>query len=140
MYQIEEDTQPGQAEAPPPNRRTRRIWWRKLEEGVQLVVALLSGLIMLRVIFRAAAANPEHPIARTVYRSTAIFIRPFSGLAANPEIDPYVLEITSLLAIAVYLFLGWIAARLIRFLFSHITGTPRQASNKPQREREFTIR
>jgi uncharacterized protein YggT (Ycf19 family) len=82
---------------------TRFIWW---------ATGVLEGLIGLRVVLKLMAANPGNPFANFVYAITNIFLWPFQGLTATPQADGVILEISSVIAMMVYLLLAWVVVEL----------------------------
>ena len=88
-------------------KATRFIWW---------ATGIVEGLIGLRVILRVMAANPGNPFASFVYAITNVFLWPFQTLVANPSSDGIVLEISSVIAMMVYLVLAWVEIELLWLL------------------------
>ncbi len=86
---------------------TRFIWW---------ATGVVEGLIGLRVVLRMMAANPGNPFASFIYAITGLFLWPFQTLVANPRSDGIVLEISSVIAMMVYLVLAWIVVELLWLL------------------------
>jgi hypothetical protein len=74
---------------------------------VRLFVGIVEALIGARVVLRFIAANPDNAVAHLVYNTSAVFLAPFFGLTGSPAAGGSVLEIPSLIAMAVYAFLGW---------------------------------
>jgi len=85
-------------------KTTRFIWWG---------TAVLEGLIALRVALRMMAANPANPFANFVYALTSLFLWPFQTLTTNPAADGVVLEISSVIAMMVYLLLAWMIVEML---------------------------
>jgi uncharacterized protein YggT (Ycf19 family) len=75
-------------------------------------------LLGLRFLLRLIAANPNSPFARLIYNVTAPFLFPFEALTATPSAGAVVVEIPTLIAILVYLALGWVVVRLMWVLSS----------------------
>lgn len=88
---------------------TRFIWW---------ATGVVEGLIGLRILLRMMAANPGNPFANFIYAITDVFLWPFQTLVANPSSDGVVLEISSVIAMMVYLVLAWIVVELVWLLMS----------------------
>jgi uncharacterized protein YggT (Ycf19 family) len=89
----------------------------KLSHLIWLLFGIIQGLIGIRFLLKALAADPNNPFASLVYNTTDLFLWPFEGLIANPSANGMVLEITSLIAILVYALLAWAIWRLIWVLF-----------------------
>jgi YggT family protein len=90
----------------------------RVSQLVWLCVGIVDVLIGARVLLKLIAANPDNPFARFVYNTTAVFLAPFFGLTSNPAAGGSALELPSLIAMAVYAFLGWVVLRVVWLLFS----------------------
>jgi len=88
-------------------KTTRFIWW---------ATGIVEGLIGLRIVLRMMAANPGNPFASFVYAITNLFLWPFQTLVANPSSDGIVLEISSVIAMMVYLVFAWVLVELLWLL------------------------
>jgi hypothetical protein len=82
-----------------------------------LIFGTIQALIGVRILLKLLAANPNNPFASLVYNTTDLFLWPFEGLVTNPSADGLVLEITSIIAILVYLIIAWGISKLIWVLF-----------------------
>jgi YggT family protein len=80
---------------------------------------ILEGLIGLRIVLKLIDANAQNAFASFVYNITALFVAPFTGLIGNPAMGGNVLEITSLVALVVYVLVAAVIIRLIWLLFYH---------------------
>ncbi len=78
-----------------------------------LVLSLVEALLITRVILKLLAANPEAGFVRVIYDRSALFVAPFQGIFPTPATQNSVLELSSLVAIAVYAFIAWGIVRLI---------------------------
>lgn len=85
-------------------KATRFVWW---------FTGVVEGLIGLRVVLRMMAANPGNPFANFVYAVTNVFLWPFQTLTNNPSSDGVVLEVSSIIAMMVYLLLAWVFVELL---------------------------
>jgi uncharacterized protein YggT (Ycf19 family) len=98
------------------------LWLSKLSQVVWLLIGIIEILIGLRVILRLVAANPNNQFAAFIYNASAPFLAPFFGLVGSPALDGAVLEIASLIAMAVYLILGWLLVQIIWLAERPLTG------------------
>lgn len=89
----------------------------KLVQFIWLLVGSLESLIAFRMFLKVIGANPNSWFTWIVYRFTDLFVWPFQNIIANPSFGGHILEITSVIAMFVYLLLGLIAVRLIWLLF-----------------------
>jgi hypothetical protein len=109
--------------APPPVLRPVRRTTLLTEPGyraVQLVWLLLTvaeAFVALRVIFRAVSANPAAGFVRFVDMVAGVLVAPFHPIVADTRLGGGgVLEIGSLVAMAVFLAAALVLVRLIRIL------------------------
>jgi hypothetical protein len=109
--------------APPPVLRGVRRTTVLAEPGyraVQLVWLLLTvaeAFVALRVIFRAVSANPAAGFVRFVDTVAGVLVAPFHPVVADARLGGGgVLEIGSLVAMAVFLAAALVLVRLIRIL------------------------
>ncbi|MFO7679768.1 MAG: YggT family protein [Chloroflexota bacterium] len=91
--------------------------YRKRDRVIWLIAIILEILIAFRVFLKLIAANPESGFASFVYGVTAPFLAPFTGLTSTPSINGSVLEFSSIIAMAVYALLFWIALYAIRLIW-----------------------
>jgi hypothetical protein len=85
-------------------KATNLIWW---------FTGIVEGLIGLRVALRMIAANPGNPFANFIYTLSDIFLWPFQTLVNNPSSEGVVLEVSSIIAMIVYLLLAWVFVELL---------------------------
>jgi uncharacterized protein YggT (Ycf19 family) len=80
---------------------------------IYVLLGVVDGLIAIRVILKALVANIDAPFTGFVYQFTSSLVWPFHGIFANRELgNGGILEISSLIAIAVYLLAAWAIVRL----------------------------
>jgi uncharacterized protein YggT (Ycf19 family) len=92
--------------------RVQRVIW--------FVVALIDSLIAIRFFMKLLGASYSADFVRFMYGMTAPLVAPFRGIFQSSGSGSYVLEPESLIAIAIYLLIGWGVVSLIR-----IMATPR---------------
>jgi hypothetical protein len=85
-------------------KATNLIWW---------FTGIVEGLIGLRVVLRMMAANPGNPFANFIYTLSNVFLWPFQTLVNNPSSEGVVLEVSSIVAMIVYLLLAWVFVELL---------------------------
>ena len=85
---------------------------------IWLLLAIVNGIIGLRVILKLAAANPQNDFVAFIYNITGFFVAPFFGITGTPAAGDSVLEIGSIIAMVVYFFATWIVVRLIAVVFA----------------------
>src|SRR5258708_5368466 len=77
-----------------------RIYRR--EQIIYFIFGVIELLIVIRVILRLLAANPNAGFTSLLYGITGPFIAPFEGVFPTPHSNGSVLELSSLLAVIVY--------------------------------------
>jgi uncharacterized protein YggT (Ycf19 family) len=112
----------------------------KATQLIWLLLGLLEAAIALRVIFKLLGVNEANSFATLLYSVTGFFLAPFASLAKAPAAGGSVLEISSIIAMIVYLLIGWALERIVYVLFYRLRGpvsvkqttiaehTPQQAS------------
>lgn len=101
---------------------------------IWVVFGIASGLIVIRIILRLIDADPAAPIANFIYRITDVFLWPFYGLVAEPSIGGRVFELSSVIAVIVYVFLSWVLARFVWLLLYR---KPARVARTYEIERDF---
>jgi len=91
----------------------RQIVLRKVTNFAWWFTGIVEGLIGLRIVLRMMAANPGNPFANFIYTVTNVFLWPFQTLVANPRSESVVLEVSSVIAMMVYLLLAWVFVELL---------------------------
>jgi hypothetical protein len=80
-------------------------------QAIYLASGLIEGLLLIRFVLRALAANPEAGFAQAVYAITGVLVAPFTGLFGTPQIaSGAALELSTLIALLVYAAVGWLLA------------------------------
>ena len=91
----------------------------KLDRVIWLIAIILEILIGFRVFLKLIAANPQSGFANFVYNNTTPFLTPFAGLTTTPSANGSVLEISSVIAMAVYAILFWITIYVIHLIWDY---------------------
>ncbi|MEW6402705.1 MAG: hypothetical protein AB1649_12960 [Chloroflexota bacterium] len=89
----------------------------KVTQLLWLFVGMLESLIAFRLFLKVIAANPGSWFTALVYQLSDIFVWPFQTITTNPSFDGHVLEITSVIAMFVYLLIGLVVVRLVWLVF-----------------------
>jgi YggT family protein len=101
------------------NTQTFQSWLRlKLAQGTWFVFGIIEALLGLRFALKIIAANPENPFASTIYAITAPFMFPFRDLTVTPSAGGIVLELNTLIAMAVYALIAWAAFNVLALIFT----------------------
>ena len=84
---------------------------------VAILLGIGAALIALRVILKLLAANPNAGFSSFIYGVTGPLVAPFAGIVGTPAAsNGSVLELSSILAIVVYLIAAWIVVRLLQIV------------------------
>ena len=95
-------------------RRSTATWLTGL---VYFLFGLVEIAIALRILLKLLAANPNSGFSQFIYGVTGPFVAPFAGIIGEPAAsNGSVFELSSVLALIVYLLLSWIVARLLQLL------------------------
>lgn len=97
--------------------RKQRVVTFKVTQLIWLLLSILEALIALRVVFKLIGVNAANPFASLLYNVTEIFVAPFASLIGTPAAGNMVLEISSILAMFIYLLIGWALERIVYVLF-----------------------
>jgi YggT family protein len=119
--------------------REQRFATFKATQLIWLLLGLLEAAIALRIVFKLIAVNAANPFAALLYAVTDLFVAPFASLMGAPAAGGMVLEISSIIAMIVYLLIGWALERIVYVLLYRPRGavSVRQtivADHTPQRE------
>lgn len=95
----------------------RRYNLRRATQAIYAAFAVLEVLIAFRVVLKLLAANPANAFAQLVYGITEPFVLPFQGLFVTPQAAGAVLELSSIVAIFVYMLIAYGLVRLIWLLY-----------------------
>jgi hypothetical protein len=94
----------------------------KATQIIWLLLGLLEGILALRVIFKLIGVNPANAFATFLYGITGIFVAPFSSLTGTPVAGGMVLEVSTIIAMVVYLLVGWALERIVYVVFYRSRG------------------
>jgi len=86
---------------------------------VYFFTGVIGFLLALRVILKLLAANTESGFVRFVYNLSGPLVAPFAGIVGTPAADNgAVFEVHTIIALVVYLIVGWGIARLLTLLIA----------------------
>jgi uncharacterized membrane protein len=111
---------------------TRLIW---------TLLAVLEIVLSLRFLLKLIGANAASGFGSFVYGITAIFVKPFAGLISTWTAGDSILEVNTLVAMAIYALLFWGFVRILSMVMertgSHTVtrSTREQTSGGPGNER-----
>ena len=94
----------------------RRMKFYMVNRVLWSLLAFLEILLAFRFVLRMIAANPDSGFGMFMYGITGVFVAPFNGLIATPTSGGSALEVTTLIAMAVYALVFWGFAYVIRII------------------------
>ncbi len=95
----------------------QRVATFKITQLIWLFLGILEGLLGLRFIFKLIGVNAAAPFAALIYGFTDLFVMPFQNLIGTPAAGNMVMEISTIIAMIVYLLIGWALERIVYVLF-----------------------
>jgi uncharacterized protein YggT (Ycf19 family) len=94
------------APLPPYNLRAVQVTW--------FLIGLITALIAIRFLLKALGASSQAQFVAFVYGVTGPLVAPFQGIFPTSAQGYYILEPSSLIAIVIYLLIGWAIVTLIK--------------------------
>jgi YggT family protein len=94
----------------------RRLGWFQVSRIVGTLLVILEILLGIRFVLHLIAANPDSGFAVFIYGITGVFVAPFNGLIGTPSSGGMTLEVTTLIAMAVYALFVWVVFRVLRIV------------------------
>lgn len=81
---------------------------------IYYIVGIIVALLLLRIILLLLAANQGNAFVDFIYALSGFFAAPFFGIFSyTPTYGSSVFEISSVVAILIYLLVGWGIAKLL---------------------------
>jgi len=112
-------------------RRSSADW---ISGVISFVIAVIAILIAIRLVLKLLAASTESSFTNFVYGITNPLVGPFQGILGTPASgNGSVFELSSLLAIAIYLLVGWLLTRLVQLVLDRPTNGVSVTRNVGQR-------
>ncbi len=99
------------------NGQEQRITTYKVTQLIWLLLGILEALLALRFVFKMIGVNSANSFATLLYDVTGLFLKPFASLTSAPTADGMVLEISTVIAMVVYLLIAWAFERIVYVLF-----------------------
>ena len=94
----------------------RRIGVFQITRIMWTFLGILEILLGLRFLLKLIGANPVSGFAWFIYGITGLFVMPFTDLVSNWFNGETILEVTTLIAMAIYALFFWGMVRLIRIV------------------------
>ena len=97
--------------------REQRVATFKATQLIWLLLGLLEAALALRFVFKLIGVNAANSFATLLYNVTELFVAPFASLTGAPAAGGMVLEISTIIAMIVYLLVGWALERIVYVMF-----------------------
>lgn len=110
----------------------RRLQTFQINRVLWTILGILEILLGLRFLLKLIAANAGSGFATFIYGITGAFTAPFNALLGTPVMDGSVLEVTTLIAMAVYALLFWVIVRVIQIATDRPTARTVTRSTREQ--------
>jgi YggT family protein len=92
----------------------RRQQFDQIIRIIWTISGILAILLGLRFVLKLIGANPDSGFTVFIYGITGLFVAPFEAIVGTPTAGGSVLEVTTLIAIAVYALLFWVVVRVLQ--------------------------
>ncbi len=99
-------------------RRSTADWITGL---ISLIIGIIAILIAIRVVLKLLAANTASGFTQFIYNITGPLVAPFENIFGTPAANGAVFEVSSILAIAVYLLVGWLVIKVVQLVLDRPT-------------------
>jgi len=90
---------------------------------IYLAFGIIEGLILIRILLKLLAANPDAGFSAFIYGVTEPFVTFFQGVFPVEQGHASVLELSAVLAIIVYMLLAYVIVRFVRIMARRQTPT-----------------
>ncbi len=86
-----------------------------------LILGFITLILAVRLLLKLFAASTAAPFVRWVYETSQPLLAPFEGMFPTTVANGFVIEISTLFALLVYAFAGYIIEEVISYLTYHRT-------------------
>jgi uncharacterized membrane protein YhdT len=97
--------------------REQRVATFKATQLIWLLLGLLEAALALRVVFKLIGVNAANSFASLLYNITNLFVAPFASLTGAPTAAGMVFEFSTIIAMVIYLLIGWALVKIVYVLF-----------------------
>jgi hypothetical protein len=95
----------------------QRVATFKATQVIWLLLGILQAVLALRFVFKLLGVNAANAFATLLYNMTNLFVAPFASLVGAPALGGMVLEVSTIIAMLVYLLIGWGLERIVDVAF-----------------------
>jgi uncharacterized protein YggT (Ycf19 family) len=87
------------------------------------IIGLVETVLVFRLLLKLFGANPATPFVHWVYETSEPLLNPFSAAFPAPTIQgQFTLEFTTLFALFVYAFVGFVLTELLMIMSRQVKG------------------
>lgn len=91
---------------------------------LNFIVGAIEFFLGVKFLLRLLGANPTAPFVAWIYDMAATLEAPFANIFPTTKIEGYVFDFTTLFALFIYVFIGYLIVELLAFInFSTTTRT-----------------
>ena len=83
---------------------------------VSIVIGAIEFFLGIRFLLRLFDANPNAPFVQWIYDMTVPLLAPFNNIFPTSRVEGFVFDFTTLFALFVYVFIGYLVIQLISYL------------------------
>jgi len=94
----------------------RRLGLFQITRIMWTALAILEVFLGLRFMLKLIGANPESGFSWLIYGITGLFVKPFTDLVSTWYTGDTIIEVTTLIAMAVYALFFWGMVRVTRII------------------------
>lgn len=87
--------------------------WYRTERIIYFILGIVETFLVIRLILKLLAANPDAGFSRLIYGVTNPLVGPFQGVFPDASARSGTLDLAALLAIVVYALLAWGIVKLV---------------------------
>jgi len=95
----------------------------RIRQIIYFIFGAINVLLFIRFVLLLLGANDTSPFVNLIYGMSRIFVMPFLGIFAEPELGSSVFEWASLVGIVVYSLLAYGLARLVELIYAPVRPT-----------------
>jgi YggT family protein len=109
-----------------------RLRFLQIDRILYTLLGILEIVLGLRFVLKLIAANADSGFSVFIYGVTGVFLAPFNALVGTPKVGGSVLEVNTLIAMAVYALLFWVLVRILQIGTSRTTARTITRSTREQ--------
>lgn len=98
-----------------------RLRFLQIDRIMYTILGIVEILLGLRFVLKLIAANPDSGFTTFIYGATKALVAPFNALLGTPTFGGSSIEVTTLIAMAVYALLFWVLVRVIQIIAGQTT-------------------